>query len=158
MDDKTECRKVVVDYLKKYPLCVLSTTDGKEAHGAAVYVLLVEEDTNPTVFLFTHEDSKKANNTRNFPGVSITSFDEKDATTLQMAGKAEGIKDFKQEQAYIKRLLDAAHSRLTNWVPVHMLKDGAIKVFKVRLEHVKFSDFSKGDVAQIQIFNLTEKK
>lgn len=158
MDDKAECRKIVADYLKKYPLCVLSTTDGKTAHGAAVYVLLVEEDTHPTVFFFTHEDSKKANNTKKFPSVFMTSFDEKDATTLQMAGKAANVEDFKQEQAYIKRLLDAAHSRLTNWVPVHMLKDGPIRVFKVRLEYVKFSDFSKGEVAQIQTFDLTKEK
>lgn len=150
--DEVKAKELLVAYIKKHPLCVLSTMDGTSTHGAAVYILPLEDEPHPSVIFFSHADAKKAQNAAKFPKVAITSFDESSASTMQIEGTASRIEDFTKEQACIQLLLNAAHDRLSTWAPVHMLHGGAVHVYMIRVHRLKMSDFSSGETAHIQEF------
>lgn len=139
MDETDSNYTTIMGYIDQNPAAVLSTVDADgNPHGAVIYVITASHS---TLCFVTKNDTQKYNNLTNHASISLTFFNEKERSTLQVTGQAyvandDGMKDFVLEK------MAKAHVLTSDWVPpVTQLLTGEYVVVGVEVSTARLTRF-----------------
>jgi general stress protein 26 len=131
--------QALIDFVKKNPVGIISTTGEHGLSGAAVYYMI---DTDGSLYFNSHRDSEKVTNILSNPEVAFTAFQKDPAVTLQMKGKAERIGDV----AHIEETYTALLHRVFedgNIPPIlRITGEGMVELIKVTPTWMRLGSFS----------------
>ena len=140
----------VMAYIDHHPAAVLGTVDeDTQPHGAVVYVCTASHG---AVCFVTKNLTKKYGNLAAHPQVSLTFYDEKESSTLQVAGKAF-IADDPDMINYVMDKVAKLHSLQSDWLPpVSKVQAGEYAVVGVELTHARLAEFRGMGIGSDGIF------
>ena len=152
MDETNPNYTKIMSYIERNPAGVLSTIGQNGPHGAVVFVIPASHG---TLCFVTKNQTKKYQNIVSQGAVSLTFFNEKESTTLQIAGKAfvadntQGLKEIVMEK------ITKAHATMSNWLPpVTKIINGEYAVVGIDITYARLSDYGALDVGGPTIFEL----
>ena len=144
MDETNPNYVKITGYIERNPAAVISTIGEDGPHGAVVYVITASHG---TLCFVTKNKTRKYTDIVNHPSVSLTFFNEKEGTTLQISGQAyaadnnTGLKDIVLDK------MKSAHAMVSNWAPpVTKIMDGEFAVIGVDIKTARLVDYGSGDV------------
>jgi uncharacterized pyridoxamine 5'-phosphate oxidase family protein len=129
----------IMDYVEANPAAVLSTADKDGTpHGAVIYVMV---GSHGTLCFVTKNKTRKFQNILDQPGINLTFFNEKDSSTLQVAGRAF-VADSPALQNMILDKMKALHAIRSEWVPpVTKVQAGDFVVVGVEIASARLTSF-----------------
>lgn len=141
-------RPEVRDFLKRYEVGVLSTTNRTgQAHGATMYYIVGEDD---LIYILTKSDTTKAHNMLANDHVAFTVFDPLEAKTAQIKGYAEIEADFDKKRQIFERLVSFRdYGGKKMMPPVAQLTDGGFIAFRITPFDINYTDYKELDRARI---------
>lgn len=140
----------IVNYIEQHPLATLSTVnDDGTPHGAVVYICALSDQ---TVCFITKNLTQKYINITERPTVSLTIGDDKDSSTLQLAGQASVVNNAELIDTIIKEIT-RVHARMAEWLPpIAKLRAGNYAVITVKITHARLGQFKGLDIGSRDIF------
>lgn len=152
MDTSNPDYNKIVTYIEHNPAAVLSTIGEDGPHGTVIYVITASHG---TLCFVTKNKTKKYQNILVNPAVYFTFFNDKEMTTLQIAGKAYeadntgGLKDLVIDKA------TKAHALMSDWLPpVTKIKDGEFAVIGVDISYARLTDYSNISMSEPTIIEV----
>ena len=139
MDEASPAYTKIMDYIDHYPAAVLSTVDKDGIpHGAVIYVCTTSHS---TLCFVTKNVTKKYANIADRPTVSLTFFDERQSSTLQVQGKAFIASDSKMVD-YVLNRVKKIHALQAEWLPpVSKIQNGEYAVVGIEIQHARLAEY-----------------
>lgn len=139
MDEANPNYTKIMEYIERNPAAVLSTTSEDGPHGAVVYLIPASHG---TLCFVTKSQTKKYQNIVDHGSVSLTFFNERESTTLQITGNAyvadnsHGLKEIVMEK------MTRSHAMVSSWLPpVTKIESGEYAVIGIEIKYARLSDF-----------------
>lgn len=153
MDETNPNYTKIVDYIDHNPAGVLSTVGDDGPHGAVVYVITASHG---TLCFVTKNQTKKFANVVSHPAVSLTFFNERESTTLQITGRAYVADDSDRLRGIVMEKITKLHAAVADWLPpVTKLANGEYAVVGIELKTARLSDFGGVDSGGPTVIELS---
>lgn len=140
MDSANPDYSKIAAYIDRNPATVLSTVGPDGPHGTVIYAIAASHG---TICFVTKNQTKKYQNILENPSVCLTFFNDRESTTLQVAGKAfvadnsQGLKDIVMDK--VTRM----HAIMSDWLPpVTKIQNGEYAVIGIEVTYARLSDYS----------------
>ncbi len=138
MDETNPSYAKIMGYMDRNPAAVLGTIGPEGPHGAVVYVVPASHG---TLCFVTKSKTKKYTNLIEHPIVSLTFYNEKEGTTLQVTGSAYAA-DNPELKDFVLDKMRQAHALRTDWLPpVTELEGGEYVVVGVELTYARLAEY-----------------
>ena len=139
MDETNPSYAKIMEYIDHNPAAVLGTVDEDGVpHGAVIYVCTASHG---TVCFVTKNVTKKYANIADRPSVSLTFFDERQSSTLQVQGRAFIAQDA-QMVDYVLDRVKKIHALQAEWLPpVSKIQDGEYAVVGIEVQHARLAEY-----------------
>jgi general stress protein 26 len=139
MDETSPNYTKIMEYIDQNPAAVLSTVDKEGTpHGAVIYVCTASHG---TLCFVTKNVTKKYSNITERPSVSLTFFDERSSSTLQVQGSAYIASDSKMVD-YVLDKVKKMHAMQAEWLPpVSKIQDGDYAVVGIEIQHARLAEY-----------------
>lgn len=129
-----------MDYINRNPAGVLSTIGEDGPHGAVVYIIAASHG---TLCFVTKNRTQKYANLVSHPLVSVTFFNERESSTLQVTGQAYVADDTQGLKEIVMEKMAKAHATMTDWLPpVTKITDGEYAVIGIEIKKARLTNFS----------------
>ena len=152
MDETNPNYTKIMSYIERNPAAVLSTIGQDGPHGAVVFVITASHG---TLCFVTKNQTKKYQNIVNQGAVSLTFFNERESTTLQITGKAYVADNSQGLKEIVLNKITKAHATSSNWLPpVTKIVSGEYAVIGIEITYARLSDFGAIDVGGPTITEL----
>jgi uncharacterized pyridoxamine 5'-phosphate oxidase family protein len=139
MDETNPDYTKVMSYIDRNPAAVISTVGEDGPHGAVVYAIAASHG---TICFVTKNQTKKYANIASHPSVSLTFFNEKEGTTLQISGQAFVADDSQGLKEIVMSKMTKAHAAMADWLPpVTKLENGEYAVIGIEIQSARLTDF-----------------
>ncbi|MDL2363086.1 MAG: pyridoxamine 5'-phosphate oxidase family protein [Patescibacteria group bacterium] len=154
MDESSEDYLKIISYINRHPAAVISTTnDDGTPQSSVVYVFSVSHH---TVSFVTRNLTHKYQNIFDRPKVSITFFDERDITTLQITGTAFIANDEHMLTYTIQKIEKLFNVRADAVSPVaKMQQSGDYVLIGVEMKKAVLTEFQGIDVNISSSYDVT---
>ncbi len=140
MDSTNPDYAKIAAYIDRNPAAVLGTIGQDGPHGTVIYVITASHS---TLCFVTKNQTKKYQNILENPSICLTFFNDRESTTLQVAGKAyiadnsQGLKETVMEK------ITRAHAIMSDWLPpVTKIQNGEYAVIGIEVNYARLSDYS----------------
>lgn len=132
-------RAKALQFLKSHSLAALATVANDNVpHVASVYYV-VDDELN--IYCVSREGTRKFQNIKQNPNVSLVITDEETAETVQLTGRADTGLEGEEESKVLERLWRVTVEK-TSWpAPVVKINKGGISVVRIRPSELVFGDF-----------------
>ena len=150
MDENNPNYAKIMDYIDRNPLAVVGTigADGT-MHAAVVFIYRASHST--VCFITKNSTQKYANITAN-PQVTLTSFNEKETSTLQASGRAFEANDPKIID-YVMQKITKSHVARADWFPpVTKLRDGSNVIIGIELTKARLAEYGGYGIGSDDMF------
>lgn len=140
----SESNQRIYDFLKAYPIGVLSTVDPNgNPHGAVIY-FSVDEEFNLT--FVTKNETKKYDNLKRHNHVMLVAFEPISQTTTQITGTVEEITDTNEAQkAFQGLLVNASKTSEEGVPPISKLYAGGYTSLRIKPVQIRMAVFIRPD-------------
>lgn len=138
-------------YIDQNPIATLGTInpDGTPA-GAAVYICTDSQLSN--IYFITKQETKKYQNVRDRPQVSLTIVNPSENNTLQANGHAFDVEDAITIDR-VMRAIEHEHSSAKEWLPpIAKLRAGAYVIVGVAITSARLAQFDGMAIGDEHIF------
>ncbi len=140
----SETNQRIYDFLKAYPIGVLSTVDPNGNPHAAVIYFTVDEEFNIT--FVTKHDTKKYDNLKRHNHVMLVAFEPVSQTTTQITGTVEEITDESEAQrAFHDMLANAEKTSEEGVPPISKLYAGGYTTLRIKPVQIRMAVFIRPD-------------
>ena len=145
MDETSTDYAKIMAYIDRNPAAVISTVSDDGPHGAVIYVITASHG---TLCFVTKNQTKKYQDIVDHPAISLTFFNEREATTLQIAGRAFVADNHQGLKEIVMDKITKAHATTANWLPpVTKLANGEYAVIGVEVKTARLADYGNNDVS-----------
>lgn len=139
MDETNTNYTKIMGYIDRNPAAVLSTIGKDGPHGAVIYVITASHG---TLCFVTKNQTQKYANIVDQPSVSLTIFNEREATTLQATGHAYVANDNQGLKEIVMDKVTKAHATMSDWLPpVTKIANGEYAVIGIELKTARLADY-----------------
>ena len=140
MDTNNPDYAKIAAYVDRNPAAVLGTIGQDGPHGTVIYVIAASHG---TLCFVTKNQTKKYQNILENPLVCLTFFNDKESTTLQVAGKAYAADNSQGLQEIVMDKVTKSHAIMSEWLPpVTKIQNGEYVVVGIEVTYARLSDYS----------------
>ena len=130
----------IMNYIDKATTAVVSTINDDGTPQAAVVYIVAGSD--HTAYFVTKDSTRKYQNILKRPQVSLTMYNERDTSTLQVIGEAF-TSDMEHMISYVLDRVKKEHAIRAEWLPpVTKLRDGKLKIVGVKIIHARIAEYA----------------
>ena len=139
MDEASPEYAKIMAYIDQNPAAVLSTVDDTGTpHGAVIYAVT---GSHHTVCFVTKTSTQKYKNIQALQKVALTIFNERDSSTLQIAGQAFIAEDNHMVD-YVLGKITKLHAMQAEWLPpVTKVEGGEFAVVGIEIQSARLTEF-----------------
>lgn len=143
----------ITAYIDRNPAAVLGTVGQDGPHGTVIYVITASHG---TLCFVTKNQTKKYQNILENPSVCLTFFNDRESSTLQVAGKAYVADNSQGLKEIVMDKVTKAHAILSDWLPpVTKIQSGEYAVIGIEVTYARLSDYSGMDSNGPKIVEIT---
>lgn len=143
----------ITDYINHNPAAVLGTVGQDGPHGTVIYVIAASHG---TLCFVTKNQTKKYQNILENPAVCLTFFNDKQSTTLQIAGKAYVADDSHGLKEIVMDRVSKEHALMSDWLPpVTKIQNGEYAVIGIEVTYARLSDYGGIDLDGPKVVEVT---
>lgn len=153
MDSNSSDYAKIAAYIDRNPAAVLGTIGQDGPHGTVIYVISASHG---TLCFVTKNQTKKYQNILANPSVCLTFFNDKESTTLQVAGKAYVADNSQGLKEIVIDKVTKAHAIMSDWLPpVIKIQNGDYAVIGIDVTYARLSDYGGADSNGPRIIEVT---
>jgi uncharacterized pyridoxamine 5'-phosphate oxidase family protein len=153
--EDADLRERIHDFMKKYPIGVLSTvTPSGSPHAAVIYFSV---DDKLTLRFTTKKGTRKHKNIQHDSHVMFVCFDAKSQTEVQVAGKATLITNTDEENLAFDGMLQASlHASKEGVPPLNKLDTGEFEAYRIEPSKITMEVYGRPDSGGYEMFETID--
>lgn len=149
-------KQAILDFVRSHPDGVIATVSPDGDPQASVVYFSIDDDMN--LSFTTKDKTRKAQNIRQHPRVSVAIYEADSQTVVKLAGTAREMADQAEVNATFRQTVDAADQTATDTVPpIARHSAGDYTAFTIKPDFIQMIGYGRGNSYQNALEHATDR-